>query len=198
MIKPWNGLWICTATEPHIVLTHTPIDPFNPDHPTACQAVQRARLLASRTGVASAFKRIIPPDLYYFEPHQPELCEFNPNTFVDITSVMETKAKAMETMQAQSYCTLLHRACLTARQPRPAHLRHGGGQVCRGAATHASLGGEKLMTQDELNRFSELGVATVYEASGREGLIDIPLIQLLPAAARPDLPAPSCAGRTTT
>ncbi len=36
------------------------------------------------------------------------------------------------------------------------------------------------MTQDELNRFSELGVATVYEASGRDGLIDIPLIQLIP------------------
>jgi len=90
-------------TEPHIVLTHTPIDPFNPDHPVACQAVQRARLLASGAGVASAFKNIIPPDLYFFEPHQPELCEFTPNTFVDITPVMEQKTKAMETMQAQSY-----------------------------------------------------------------------------------------------
>ena len=40
------------------------------------------------------------------------------------------------------------------------------------------------MTQDELNRFSELGVATVYEASGREGLIDIPLIQLHPGQPR--------------
>lgn len=89
--------------EPHIVLTHTPVDPFNPDHPVACQAVQRARLLASGAGVASAFKNIIPPDLYFFEPHQPELCEFNPNTFVDITPVMEQKVKAMEAMQAQSY-----------------------------------------------------------------------------------------------
>jgi 4-oxalomesaconate hydratase len=89
--------------EPHIVLTHTPVDPFNPDHPVASQAVQRARLLASGAGVASAFKNITPPDLYFFEPHQPELCEFNPNTFVDITSVMEKKVKAMETMQAQSY-----------------------------------------------------------------------------------------------
>ena len=38
------------------------------------------------------------------------------------------------------------------------------------------------MTNDELNRLSELGVATVYEASGREGLIDIPLIQLIPGS----------------
>jgi len=36
------------------------------------------------------------------------------------------------------------------------------------------------MTTNELERLSELGVATVYEASGRNGLIDIPLIQLLP------------------
>jgi len=91
------------SIEPHILLTHTPVDPFNPDHPVACQAVQQARLLASGAGVASAFKNIIPPDLYFFEPHQPELCEFMPNTFVDITPVIDQKIKAMETMQAQSY-----------------------------------------------------------------------------------------------
>jgi 4-oxalomesaconate hydratase len=61
--------------EPHIALTHTPVDPFNPDHPVASQAVQ----------------------------HQPELCEFTPNTFLDITPVMEQKRKAMECMKAQSY-----------------------------------------------------------------------------------------------
>lgn len=38
------------------------------------------------------------------------------------------------------------------------------------------------MTKDELVRLSELGVATVYEASGRAGLIDVPLIQLLPGS----------------
>jgi len=38
------------------------------------------------------------------------------------------------------------------------------------------------MTNEELARLSELGVATVYEASGREGLIDIPLIQLIPGS----------------
>ncbi len=38
------------------------------------------------------------------------------------------------------------------------------------------------MNATQLNRLVELGVATVYEASGREGLIDIPLIQLLPGS----------------
>jgi 4-hydroxy-4-methyl-2-oxoglutarate aldolase len=36
-----------------------------------------------------------------------------------------------------------------------------------------------MKTEDTI-RLSELGVATVYEASGREGLIDIPLFQLIP------------------
>ncbi len=94
---------IFQEVQPDILLTHTPADPFNPDHPVACQAVQKARLLSSGAGVASAFNRITPPDLYFFEPHQPELCEFHPNTFVDITPVMEQKRKAMECMQAQSY-----------------------------------------------------------------------------------------------
>jgi len=88
---------------PDVILTHSPVDPFNPDHPVAYQAVQKARLLASGAGVASAFQRITPPEWYLFEPHQPELSEFVPNTFVDITPVMDMKKKAMNVMQAQSY-----------------------------------------------------------------------------------------------
>jgi 4-hydroxy-4-methyl-2-oxoglutarate aldolase len=36
------------------------------------------------------------------------------------------------------------------------------------------------MNANDIARLSELGVATVYEASGREGLIDFPLIQIIP------------------
>ena len=36
------------------------------------------------------------------------------------------------------------------------------------------------MNTKAVNRLSELGVATVYEASGRQGLIDIPLFQIIP------------------
>jgi len=38
------------------------------------------------------------------------------------------------------------------------------------------------MTNQQFARLAQLGVATVYEAAGREGLIDIPLIQLLPGS----------------
>ncbi len=88
---------------PEVILTHTPIDPFNPDHPLAYEAVQKARLLSAGAGVAAAFERIDPPRWFSFEPHQPELSGFVPDTYVDITSVFEKKVAAMGCMKAQSY-----------------------------------------------------------------------------------------------
>jgi 4-oxalomesaconate hydratase len=88
---------------PDVLVTHTDTDPFNPDHPVAHAAVVRARSLAAGAGVASAFDSIRPPDLFLFEPHQPELCNFTPTTFVDITDVYEAKVEAMAAMQAQKY-----------------------------------------------------------------------------------------------
>ena len=38
------------------------------------------------------------------------------------------------------------------------------------------------MSPDVLTRLTELGVATIYEAAGREGLIDVPLIQTIPGS----------------
>ena len=88
---------------PDVLITHTDTDPFNPDHPVAFAAVTRARALAAGAGVASAFKTVTPPALFLFEPHQPELCNFTPNTFLDITPVTERKIAAMSELKAQSY-----------------------------------------------------------------------------------------------
>ena len=88
---------------PDTIVTHTDTDPFNPDHPIAFHAVQRARALAAGAGVSSAFETIRPPELFLFEPHQPELCNFMPTTFVDITPVIEKKQAAMAEMKAQKY-----------------------------------------------------------------------------------------------
>ena len=88
---------------PDVVVTHTDRDPFNPDHAAAFFAVERARALASGAGVPSGFETIPPPDFFLFEPHQPELCNFTPDTFVDITSVIEQKKEAMAAMASQQY-----------------------------------------------------------------------------------------------
>jgi 4-oxalomesaconate hydratase len=88
---------------PDVLITHTDTDPFNPDHPVAYAAVARARSLAAGAGVPSAFGTVRPPELFLFEPHQPELCNFTPTTFVDITAVMDAKRRAMAEMQSQGY-----------------------------------------------------------------------------------------------
>ncbi len=88
---------------PEVLITHTDTDPFNPDHPVAHAAVDRARSLAAGAGVSSAFATIAPPQLFLFEPHQPELCNFTPTVHVDITAVWENKLAAMAEMKAQKY-----------------------------------------------------------------------------------------------
>jgi len=89
--------------KPNVVLTHPEKDPFNPDHPVAYTTTARARLLTSGAGVASAFETAPPTEFLVFEPHQPELCDFVPSLFVDITSVMDAKIEAMRAMEAQQY-----------------------------------------------------------------------------------------------
>jgi 4-oxalomesaconate hydratase len=102
-----DGLMLIAETirdfAPDVLLTHTDKDPFNPDHAAAFFAVERARALAAGAGVQSAFETIQPPELLLFEPHQPELCNFTPTTFVDITPAIEAKRAAMSEMKAQAY-----------------------------------------------------------------------------------------------
>src|SRR5262245_27224145 len=92
-------VYVIREFAPDVIVTHTDRDPFNPDHPVANSAVERARALAAGAGVASAFPTITPPELFLFEPHQPELCNFTPNAFVDITSVWDQKLAAMGEMK---------------------------------------------------------------------------------------------------
>jgi 4-oxalomesaconate hydratase len=115
---------VIRAFAPEVLVTHTDTDPFNPDHPVAYAAVDRARSLAAGAGVTSAFNTISPPELFLFEPHQPELCNFTPTTFVDITAVMDRKRAAMAEMKAQSYLMTYYEQRAAQRGN---HARRGSG-----------------------------------------------------------------------
>jgi 4-oxalomesaconate hydratase len=124
-----NGLTAIAAKirefAPDVVLTHTDRDPFNPDHAEAFVAVEKARALAAGAGTASAFGGPFqPPELLLFEPHQPELCNFTPTTFVDITPVIEQKRAAMAEMQAQAH---LHSYYGALAERRGNHARRSSG-----------------------------------------------------------------------
>jgi 4-oxalomesaconate hydratase len=87
--------------EPAVVLTHTLADPYNGDHPAAARMALQARVLAQAIGYDAPGEPLGAPPVFFFEPHQPEQCDFKPDVLLDITPVFERKRKAMECLPAQ-------------------------------------------------------------------------------------------------
>ncbi|BBC38417.1 N-acetylglucosaminylphosphatidylinositol deacetylase [Streptomyces graminofaciens] len=91
------------AAQPDVVLTHTLEDPYNGDHPAAARMALDARVLAQAIGYPSEGEIIGAPPVFFFEPHQPEMCGFKPEVLLDITEVWDTKRRAMECLGAQRH-----------------------------------------------------------------------------------------------
>ncbi|MBS3849770.1 PIG-L family deacetylase [Devosia sp. BSSL-BM10] len=91
---------ILRQTQPEFILTHPAADPSNLDHVTAHNFALEARMVAQAHGRPGG-PVIGAPQVYSFEPHQSELCGFKPDTLLEITSVWETKRKAMECLAGQ-------------------------------------------------------------------------------------------------
>jgi 4-oxalomesaconate hydratase len=89
--------------QPEVVLTHSILDPYNPDHPAAHHATMQTRVYAQALGYPAEGKPLGAPPVFLFEPHQPEQCEWKPQVLLDITSVFEIKRRAMESMEAQEH-----------------------------------------------------------------------------------------------
>ncbi|WP_019810393.1 PIG-L deacetylase family protein [Saccharomonospora halophila] len=89
--------------EPSVVLTHPQADPYNQDHPAACRMALQARVLAQAIGYDAPGEPLGAPPVFFFEPHQPEQCDFKPDVLLDITSVFEAKRAAMECLPAQQH-----------------------------------------------------------------------------------------------
>lgn len=88
---------------PAFVLTHSLADPYNFDHPQATHLAQEARIIAQAHGHNPPQPVLGAPQVYLFEPHQPEQCEWRPDAFIDIGSVWDKKRKAFECMAAQEH-----------------------------------------------------------------------------------------------
>ncbi len=90
--------------DPEFVLTHSLRDPYNFDHPLAAHVAQEARIVAQAHGHRPEQRKVLgAPPVFLFEPHQPEQCEWHPNTLLDISEVWEKKRAAFETMAAQEH-----------------------------------------------------------------------------------------------
>ncbi|HXM85370.1 MAG TPA: PIG-L deacetylase family protein [Stellaceae bacterium] len=89
--------------QPEFVLTHSLEDPYNFDHPLASHVAQEARIIAQAHGHKPGGKVLGAPQVFLFEPHQTEQCNWKPQVILNITEVWELKRKAFEVMAAQEH-----------------------------------------------------------------------------------------------
>jgi 4-oxalomesaconate hydratase len=87
--------------QPLFVLTHPQADPANWDHVSTCRLALEARMVAQAPGRLGG-KHIAAPQVYCFEPHQTELCDYKPDTLLDISEVWDLKWKAMQCVPSQT------------------------------------------------------------------------------------------------
>jgi 4-oxalomesaconate hydratase len=112
------------AVQPAVILTHSRIDPYNYDHPLAADLTMRARMVAQALGHPSEHPPLGAPPVFRFEPHQPEMCDFQPDVLIDITEVMERKVEAMEAMGSQEHLLDYYRDLAKRRGVQA--VRNGG------------------------------------------------------------------------
>lgn len=88
-------------TRPAIILTHdSQRDLFNADHTLIGKRIHEAVAMAiSPTLELNDLPPAPRPAIWGFEPHIAELCGFQPQTYVDITDVMNLKREAMQVYQ---------------------------------------------------------------------------------------------------
>lgn len=116
--------------QPTMILTHAAADPYNEDHEVAARFTLRARMVAQAAGHQTSSPPIGAPEVLRFEPHQPEMCGFQPDVLVDITPVFDKKRAAMEQMKAQEHLVdyytdlALRRAVQARRNGGASSVRH--------------------------------------------------------------------------
>src|SRR6185436_272604 len=81
---------------------------------------------------------------------------------------------------------VLHRARGASRQPRAPDQRPRRDQARRGVHARDAAGDRRMVSGSKVARAMDtlrtLGVSTVYEASGRQGLVDVELHQIVPGS----------------
>jgi 4-oxalomesaconate hydratase len=91
------------AIRPQWVMSHSKADPYNADHPAVTAFAQEARIVAQAHGHNPGVPVIGAPQVYLFEPHQPEQCGWKPDTILNITEAWDSKRAAIECMEGQEH-----------------------------------------------------------------------------------------------
>lgn len=123
------------AVAPRFILTHSLEDPYNPDHPYTTRAVLECRSTAQAWGHEPGGRVLGAPQVYLFEPHQPEQCAWKPDTLLDISPVWPRKRAAIECMAGQQHLWAYYSSVAEIRGNQ--FRRNSGGQAGGREASHA-------------------------------------------------------------
>jgi 4-oxalomesaconate hydratase len=109
---------------PQVILTHPASEPYNPDHAATAKAVLEAAYYAGLAGVEPDLPVLSPAQILMFEPTQPmaEATSFVPDTFIDVTDVIEQKLRAVAEFRIQPYHVERYRSRAVARAAQAAYL----------------------------------------------------------------------------
>jgi 4-oxalomesaconate hydratase len=126
---------VMRKVQPRFMLTHSLDDPYNSDHPYTARVTLECRSTAQAWGHNPGETVLGAPQLYLFEPHQPEQCGWKPDVILDITPVWEKKRAAIECMAGQKH---LWDYYTNVAENRANHFRrNSGGQAGGREARHA-------------------------------------------------------------
>ena len=117
---------VIRKVQPAFMLSHSLDDPYNTDHPFATRVALECRMVAQAWGHDPGATVLGAPQLYLFEPHQTEQCDWKPDTLLDISEVWEQKKAAIECMEGQQH--LWHYYTNIAENRANQFRRNSGGQ----------------------------------------------------------------------
>jgi 4-oxalomesaconate hydratase len=113
--------------KPQILLTHWSHDQVNQDHQVTSAAVVRAAVDCGRAvGLRTDYPAIPWPNVFLFESTIPltEFQLFNPDTYLDITSVFDAKVRALECFTSQKFLVPEYTDYAIRRAKQARYLSH--------------------------------------------------------------------------
>ena len=135
---------IIREVQPKFMMSHSQYDPYNTDHSYATSVAMECRMIAQAWGHNPGEKVLGAPQLYLFEPHQPEQMHWKPNVFLDISEVWDKKRAAIECMQGQEH---LWNFYTNVAENRGNHFRRNSGGMSGGVPAKYAEGFQAINPQ---------------------------------------------------
>lgn len=132
---------VMREVQPAFILSHSLDDPYNSDHPYTTRMVLECRSTAQAWGHNPGQMVLGAPQVYLFEPHQTEQCNWKPDTILDISDVWARKRAAIECMEGQQH---LWDYYTRAAENRANHFRRNSGGQAGGREAKYAEGFQSL------------------------------------------------------